>query len=187
MNKAMIIALVALVAVSTACSGDSSSGDDDSTGSGSGISAGFVPEQPSPGSDTVSADEGDIGGNLVIVEIKVTDTGGISGASFDLTYDPSMARYDDYWTEGNLFQSGVYQVGEPENGHLFVGVVREPGPPLGDASGTQKSIRGLRIEVIQAGQSIMSFPFEGPELTDDQPLPLPIPDINWSGGLLTGD
>ena len=181
MNRALIIALVALVAVSTACS--SGSGDDPVVVPV--FSAGFVPLEPNPGPDTVSAGEGGIGGNLVTVDINVTDTNGMYGAAFDLIYNPSGANYVGF-TEGNLFEQGghtpFYDV-EPQNGRLVVVVTRQGSVPVVNASGTQ-TIIGLTFEVIQEGGSIVSL--DASELLDDQTLPQPIPNITWFGGSLTG-
>ncbi len=180
MNRALIIALVALVAVSTACTSGSS---DDPVGPV--LSAGFVPDEPNPGPDTVSAGEGGIGGNLVTVDINVTETTGMYGAAFDLTYSPSMANYVDF-TEGNLFEQGghtpFYDVQEPQNGQLVVVVTRQGGVPVVNASGTVTMI-GLTFEVVQEGGSSVSF--EAFALLDDQTAQ-PIPNISWFGGSLTG-
>jgi hypothetical protein len=180
----LIIALVALVVVSTACS----SGSDRDPVVSPIATAGFLPDEPNPGSDTVTAGEGEIGGNLVTVDINVTDTIGMYGAAFDLNYDPSGANYVDF-TEGNLFEQGghtpFYLVEEPQNGQLVVVVTRVGNVPGVNASGTQTAI-SLTFEVIQEGNSIVSFDLAASQLLDDQAQPLPIPNINWFGGSLTG-
>ncbi len=183
MHRALIIALVALVAVSTACS--SGSGDDPVV-SPPIATAGFVPDEPNPGSDTVSAGEGEIGGNLVTVDINVTDTNGMYGAAFDLKYNPATANYVGF-TEGNLFEQGghtpFYDVQEPQNGQLVVVVTRQGSVPGVNASGTV-TIISLTFELIQEGGSDVSF--DAFALLDDQTLPQPIPNLSWFGGSLTG-
>ena len=185
MNRALIIALVALVAVSTACSSGSSQDPVVSPIP----TAGFLPDAPNPvPNDTVSAGEGEIGGNLVTVDINVTDTNGMYGAAFDLIYDPSGANYVGF-TEGSLFEQGghtpIYIVEEPQNGQLVVVVTRDGPVPGVNASGTVTVI-GLTFEVIQESGSDVSFDFDASQLLDDQGPPLPIPSIDWFGGTLTG-
>jgi len=182
-----VVALVAVVAVVTACGGGSSDGDP--VAPGGGISAGFLPDETNPGADTVSAGEGGTGGNLVTVDINVTDTNGIYGAAFDLGYDPSLATWLDF-TEGNLLEQGgntpFYDVQEPQAGQLVVVATRQGDVPGADASGT-RTIIGLTFEVIDViagGGSVISF--SANTLVDDQPQPQPIPGIGWSAGRLTG-
>lgn len=184
MNRALILALAALVAASTACGGGS--GHDSVVGD---ITAGFVPLESNPGNDTVSAGEGSSSGNQVTVVINLTDTNGVYAAAFDLNYDPSVANYLGY-TEGDLFEQGghtpIYEVAEPQAGQLVVGVSRQGSVPGVDASGTV-SIVGLTFEVLEAtAQSGSIVSFDANELLDDQALPQPIPDIDWFGGWLTG-
>jgi len=182
MKRALVVVLVALVVVGTACS----SGSSDDPVVVPVVGAGFVPLEPNPGPDTVSAGEGGIGGNLVTVDINVTDTNGIYAVAFDLNYVPSTANYVDF-AEGSLLEQGghtpFYDVQEPQSGHLVVVATRQGSVPGVNAAGTDTVI-SLTFEMIQEGGSLVSF--DAFALLDDQTLPQPIPNISWFGGSLTG-
>ncbi len=182
MNRISILVLVAFAIAAAGCS--SGSGDDPIVPPSFGAS--FLAEEPNPGDETVSAHEGATIGSQVTVEIRVTGTNDIYGATFDLIFDPSMVNYVDF-TEGSLLEQGGqspdYVVQQPQSGQLIVTVTRQGNVPGVDASGTVTLI-GLIFEVIQEGSSVVFF--TASELLDDQPTPQPIPDLEWFGGALTG-
>jgi hypothetical protein len=182
MNRISILVLVAFAIAAIGCS--SGSGDDPIITPS--FSASFLAEEPNPEDETVSAHEGVTIGSLVTVEIRVTGTNDIYGATFDLIFDPSMVNYVDF-TEGSLLEQGGqspdYVVVQPQSGQLLVTVTRQGNVPGVDASGTVTLI-GLTFEVFQEGSSVVFF--TASELLDDQPLPQPIPNLEWFGGALTG-
>ena len=184
MNRISILVLVVFAIAATACS--SGSGDDPIITPGFGAS--FLAEEPNPGNETVSAHEGATIGSQVTVEIRVTGTNDIYGATFDLIFDPSMVNYVDF-TEGSLLEQGGqspdYVVQQPQSGQLIVTVTRQGNVPGVDVAPSDTvTLIGLIFEVIQEGSSVVFF--TASELLDDQPSPQPIPNLDWFGGALTG-
>ncbi len=175
--------LIALLLAATACG---------SSGGGGGVvtpslAASFTADQPSPGPDMVSLDEGSKTGNLVTVEIQVTDISGVYGAAFDLTYDPSMATFEN-WFSGSLLEQGgqtpAYQVNATQSGQLVISVTRQGNVGGANAVGTVTLIR-LVFRVTQTGSSSISFPGI-PTLLDAQTQPQPIFVSDWFGGTIVG-
>ena len=173
--------VIALLVVGTACS---SGGGNSAVGSGLG--GGFAPDQPNPGTDTVATAEGGTGGNLVVVEIAVTDTANVYGASFSMTYNPSIASFVE-WSNGSLLEQGgqtpTYQVAAGQAGELVVVATREGDVPGVNANGTVTLIE-LTFRLNQAGQTGLQF--ESSALFDDSIDPLPMSGISWFGGSLIG-
>ena len=89
--------LITLLVVGTACG----SGGGSAPVVGGGLGGAFAPDQPNPGAATVSAAEGGVGGNLVTVQVAVTDTSNVYGASFSMTYNPNIASFME-WSNGSL-------------------------------------------------------------------------------------
>ena len=175
--------LIALLLAATACG---------SSGSGGGVitpslAASFTADQPSPGPDVVSLDEGSKTGNLVTVEIQVTDINGIYGAAFDVAYDPAMATFEN-WFSGSLLEQGgqtpTYQVNATQSGQLVISVSRQGNVGGANAVGTVTLIR-LTFRVTQTGSSSISFPGI-PTLLDAQTQPQPIFVSDWFGGTIVG-
>ena len=175
--------LIALLLAATAC-GSSSSGV---AAPAPSLAASFTADQPSPGPDVVSLDEGSKTGNLVTVDIQVTDISGIYGAAFDVTYDPSMATFEN-WSSGSLLEQGGqtpgYQVNATQSGQLVISVTRQGNVGGANAVGTVTLIR-LVFRVTQTGSSAISFPGI-PTLVDAQIQPQPIFVSGWFGGTIVG-
>ena len=74
MRKFTIVFLLALLGVVTACG--SGGGD----GGAKNFAVGFTPDVPAPAADSVSMAEGAASGDQVLIDINVTDTGGVYGA-----------------------------------------------------------------------------------------------------------
>jgi hypothetical protein len=174
--------LAILFCFAAACSGGSG-GD---VGAGGGVAAGFVSEEPSPGSDTVNAGQGSTTNDLVTVLVNVTDTNGIYAAAFDLLYDPDHVTFMG-WAAGNLLEQGgnsvFYDVGTPQSGRLVVSASRQGNVPGANASGT-RTVIGLTFRVDDPGTSPITY--QSNTLLDGQQQPQPITGIVWFGGTLTG-
>ncbi len=183
MSRKILNALViALLVIGTACG---SGGGDSAVGSG--IGGGFAPDQPDPGANSVATAEGGTGGgNLVVVEIAVTDTANVYGASFTLTYNPNIASFIE-WSNGSLLEQGghspTYQVASGQAGELVVVATRQGDVSAVSANGTVTLIE-LTFRLNQAGETGLQFQFSA--LFDDSIDPLPMPGISWFGGSLIG-
>jgi hypothetical protein len=177
--------LIVLLLAATACG--SSSGDAASVVTGSSITASFTADQPSPGPDVVSLDEGSRAGDLVTVDIKVTDISDVYGAAFDVAYDSGMATFEN-WSSGSLLEQGgqtpTYLVNATQPGQLIISVERQGNVGGAEAVGTVTLIR-LTFRVTQSGVSPVSFPGI-PTLLDSQPQPQPIFVTGWYGGTIVG-
>ena len=122
----MFLVTTLLLVLSVACGGGSA---DVASGGGGGsnlIVASFVADEPNPGADTVSFAESNSSGNLVTLQVNVTDTNDVHTAAFDVVFDDTLVEYVGY-TVGNLLEQGgntpLYQVG-PSAGRIVVGVSR---------------------------------------------------------------
>ena len=179
---AVLLGLVSLVA---ACGGGGDGGGDTVvTGPSSGISASFVAERPAPGAGTVSMVQYTAVGDVVTVNLRVTDTNGIYGAAFDVVYDPSRVRYED-WASGVLLEQGGhspnYTVQVPQAGRVVVGASRNGAVSGVNAVGSRVMIR-LVFRATAVGSSQISF--QAASLIDDQFPPEDITGTSWFGGSL---
>ena len=186
MKRILTGLLAVFVCLSAACGGGSGGGGGAGPGPGGGLAAGFVADEPSPGSDTVNSGQGNASNDLVTVLVNVTDTNGIYAAAFDLLYDSAQVTYVG-WTPGTLLEQGgnavIYDVGTPQSGQLVVSASRQGNVPGANVSGT-RAVVGLTFRVEQVGNSPISF--QSNTLLDGQQQPQPIPGIAWFGGTLTG-
>jgi hypothetical protein len=175
--------IIGLAAALAACGGGSSGGAIDGPDGGStNLSASFSPAEPNPGTDTVSMGQPAASGSLVTIKVLVTDTGGIYGAAFDLTYDPSLVRFEN-WHAGSFLEQGghspAYQVDATRAGRLVVGVARQGSVGSVDASGSRTLIE-LTFRAREAGTSQIAF--QNATLFDDQLTPQGLSGIVWQGG-----
>ena len=173
-----------------ACGGGDSA--DKTVGGGSGGSsnlvANFVPDQPAPAANTVAMKKGGASGNLVTIEITVTEVPDVFGIDVDIAYDPSRAQFVN-WRGGSLLESGgqsvSYLVDTPQPGRLVVGASRQGGAAGGvDVTGTRTLIE-FTYRTIQAGSSGLKF--ESATLFNSQSPPQRIPGITFAGGTLTAN
>lgn len=189
MKRSFIPVFAALLALATACGGGGASESLGNNGGGSTtMIASFTPDDPVPGSGTVSMAEGAVSGDLVTVNVQVTGTNSIFGAAFDVAYDGSTATWTG-WGAGSLLEQGghvpIYQVAESQPGRLVVAATRQGvGTTAVNATGTTTMIQ-LTFRVTSVGTWPVGF--ESAELLDAQLSPQPIPGINWSGGTLVAN
>lgn len=151
-------------------------------GSGSSNLAGsFTADAPSPGPQTASLAEGEVSNNFVTIEVQVTDTDGIFGAAFDLTYERTFVEFLS-WAPGDLLesdgQSALYQVNDV-GGRVAVGASRI-GASAVDVDGT-KTLIHLTFRMIQEGTSQAGFG-DMSLLNAESPNPQPIAGLQWVGG-----
>jgi hypothetical protein len=186
MSRVTFCSLVACLVLITACGGGGTSAVPEPPGPSSNIVASFTPDQAAPGPSTVSMKQGTKNGDVVTIEVQVTDTGDVYGVAFDLVYDASNTSYAN-WSSGSLLEAGghnpTYQVGTAQPGRLVVVATRSGSVSGADANGS-KTIMKLTFRVGEAG----AFPvtIENGGLYNDQ-SPQPVPGINWFAGTLTGN
>jgi len=175
-----------------ACGGGGDGGGGGVVGGGGGSSnlvVTLTPEQSSPGPNTVSISQapGGGGGNLIIVELDVTDTNGLYGASFDVDYDPNAVTYID-WNRGSALETGgyavSYQAATSPKGRLVVGASRTGGAPEVNVTGTVPLVF-LTFQVTQPGTYDLTF--QNAELLDAESPPQPIGGLTWYGGTLVAN
>lgn len=166
LTKAIAVTVL-LVAGAISCGGGGDGGGGGSSGPVPGggnpsanLSATVMPDQPNPSAKTVSMAPVPGGaGSVFAVNVLVTQTSNIFGASFDVIYDPTLVNYID-WSQGNAMESGgglvTYQVSSAQRGRLVVGVSRNGAAPGVDITSTSNLIQ-LVFEVSQAGTSSLSF------------------------------
>jgi len=187
MNRLTYCSLVICLVLATACSGGGAGGAvPGGSGNSSNIAGGFTATQPVPDPATVSMKQGTSSGDLVTIEVQVTDTGDIYGVAFDLVYDSANTTYTN-WSAGSLLEQGghnpTYQVGTSQAGRIVVVATRNGAVSGVDANGTG-TIMKLTFRVEEAG----AFPvqIENAALYNDQ-NPQPVNGINWFAGTLTGN
>jgi hypothetical protein len=188
--KRITLCLATLVLVFlTACGGgggDSSGGVLDPGGGSTLIAADFTADAPAPASGTVSAARSSASGNLITLNVNVTDTDDIYAASFDVVYDPARVDYTG-WSAGTVLESGGhsprYDVQDNGQGRLVVVAQRMGNVPAVDVGGTAPLIR-LSFRINQTGTSRLDF--ENANLSDDGVPPQNLPGITWAGGILIG-
>ena len=183
MRKFTIVFSLALLAVLTAC------GSGGSDGGAKSFSVAFTPDEPTPGADSVAMAEAAAGGGQVLININITDTSGVFGAAFSVTYDTSKATYLNN-SAGTLLEQGgqpvYYDVNESQPGQLDVVATRlTQGAPGADANGSVPVIR-LRFDVDEVGGNTLAF--QANTLWDaSQPLPQPVSGVSWHGGAIVAN
>ena len=177
-----IFSLLAIVFL-TACGGGGGGTDGITDGGGGStlLAATFTPEQPAPGPNSVSLQEGASSGNAVTVLVEVTDTVDLTGGSFDLYYDSARFTFLGN-SAGNLFESAgvtpIYGVNEPMAGHLVVGIGSGSAVPV---NGSETLIR-LTFRADANGSQPVSL-----EQTDLQSATgESVSGLTWAGGTLVG-
>lgn len=181
MRLTLVLAILALGGAA-ACGGGGGGGGSVITPT---LSAGFVPDQPSPGPNTVAMAPGTKANDVITVNVNVTDTSNLFGAAFEVTYDSIHTFYLGYAPGAALEAGGntpVYTVSNSTNtttGRVVIGAARTGGTAT-NVSGTVALIR-LQFRVNAAG----SFPvaLQNASLYDNQPQAL---SVAWFAGALTG-
>ncbi len=185
MKRIPTFVLVVLASVAVACGG----GGGGSTGgvvgpSGGPLSATFIPDQPSPGNQTVAMAAGSASGDAFTVLVNVTGVSDVYGAAFDVDFNPSYVDYVGYSAGSLLEQGGVvvnYTVASPQAGSVVVGASRTGNVPGVDVTTSQTLVR-LTFRVKTQG----SFPltFGNAALLDSGVHP--VAGLIWYGGSLKG-
>lgn len=161
----LILAIPSLVACS---GGDSTGGVVNNGGGSSTLSASFVPDMPTPTSGSVSLQEGSTSGNLVTVDVMVTDVAGVYSAAFDLVFNTAQAEFVGR-SAGQMLESGGVSVNYTAElvgtNRVVVSVSRVGAVPGTDAVGSERLVR-LTFRVTRAGSSPITI--ENADLFDDQ-------------------
>lgn len=181
MKLGTLVLLLALV-TAPACGGGSDLGG----GSTSTLLAGFVPDQPTPGANTVAMLEASRSNDVVNVFVALTGITGVYGTAFEVVFDTAHVTYLGF-SKGAAFEAAgnvpIYTVdGSTNPGRIVVGVARTNGTATN--IGTSKAVLSLQFRVKNAG----AFPLtiENQVLYDIQSPPQPIPLIVWSAGVVMG-
>ena len=148
-----------------------------------GITAGFLPANANPPSNTVHLIQKSAQNDLITLNVVVTSLAVPSaGAAFDVVFDPNLVNFigsapgSFYETNGTVAYQAGLQAGS--NNRLVVGITQQAGP---GASGSGVLIE-LQFKAVKIGSS--SLDFNNNNLTD--PSANLIPGLAWSGGALTG-
>lgn len=187
MKSLFNVLLLAVAALAAACSsGGAAPGPPGGSGN---LTASFVPGEPNPGTNEVTMNQGQAASDTLVVEIKVTDTNGIFGAAFDLTFDTDFVSYVPTAVSsmrGTLLEQGGgqidYHVGTATAGRLVVSAARLSQGTV-NAVGTVTLMR-LTFRVEDVGSSPLFF-LNG-DLLDGQVQPQPLPGLQWWGGTMIG-
>lgn len=180
-RKTLILLTSTLLLTSIACGGGSSKAVGGGGGS-STLAASFVPDQPSPGANTVSVAETNASGNIVTLQVNVTDTGDVHTAAFDVMFDDRSVEYVSYAKGSFLEQGGnvpLYQVAQGP-GRIVVGVSR--GGSSGTTASGSQALMSFNFMVTDTGQSqlsVVNADLRDGNLDD-------IPGVAWFGGSLIG-
>jgi hypothetical protein len=181
-KRAKWTVLLGLISMVVACGGGGGGGDTVTGGPGSALSASFVAQEPAPGAGSISMSQYTAIGNVVNVNVLLTGTNNVYGAAFDVTYNPSLVRFED-WTPGVVLEQGGhspnYTVQNPQAGRVVVGASRLGDVDGADIPGTRVLIR-LVFSATAPGSSPISF--QAASLIDDQFPPQDISGTSWFGG-----
>jgi hypothetical protein len=179
------LALLLTLITAPACGGGASP-DSGVAGSPGPLSASFVPDQPSPGSNTVAMIQASKSNDVVNVWVTLNNTNGVFGTAFDVVFDPGQAAYLGY-TKGIVFEANggapSYTVDGTSNpGRIVVGIARTNGSTT-NVSG-MKAMLTLQFRVKQAGTNPVTL--QNSILYDGQATPQPLPGILWFAGAIVG-
>jgi len=176
--------LLVVLVVATSCGGGGSSDGGTVGGGQSNITASFLPDQPSPGSNSVALAQSTASGNLVTVRVNVFGVSGVYGGAFDVVYDAARLDYVGY-SAGTLLEQGGnvpnYSVGVPQAGRVVVGASRTGSTGV-NANGQAMILITFRVKVT--GTSPITL--ENTQLLDSQLPPQPIGGISWFAGTFSG-
>ena len=178
-----LVLLVAFIAA-PACGGGGS--DPGMGGSPGPVSAGFIPDQPTPGANTVAMLQGTQSNDVVTVSVTLTDTSGAFGTALEVVFDDARATYLGYATGAAFEQGGNvpnYTVdGTTNPGRIVIAVARTNGTAATIVG--SKAILSLQFRVKQAGTNPVTI--QNGVVYDAHSPPLPIPGISWYAGGLQG-
>jgi len=147
----------------------------------------FIPSNPLPGSNEVTAQKG-LGSDCetAVIDVMVSQVANLYGAAFDATYPTDLGSFGQASGEDSVLASDGAEVSmltaETGPGELVVGIAR-----LGTASGIDVAdglLVRLSFDVIGAtGTGVLDF--TNTYLLDANAPPQSIPGISWFGGVVT--
>lgn len=184
------IVVTACLIVAASCGGGGSDAGAINGGSGgsSTLAANFVPDQPSPGDETVALALGGTSGALVTVRVNVSGVVNLFTAEFQLTYDSQQVEFVN-WSPGTVLESGgnppSYLVRNLQPGLLDVAASRLDGATGGVDVSAPQPVINLLFRATEAGSSPVAF--SRASLYDAQDPPQPIPGLSWFGGAITAN
>ena len=183
MKNAMVTLMILLIPAAVACGGGSSS-DSVINGGGGSSSIGFNPSEPAPGANTVALGTDSPSGDAVSLDVNVTDTQDVYGASFRVQFDPSLITFLG-WRRGSVLERGghvpTYTINQAVPGEIVVGISRNGDVPAVDVTGSEPLVV-LDFRMTRAGTSEVVF--SAAELYDGSLPPQQIPGLAWFGGTL---
>lgn len=181
------VALLVPVLATVACGGGGGGDAGVVNPSPDPVTASFQADDNSPGANSVGMLQGTHSADLVTVRVTVTNTTGVYGAAFDVTYDVAKVGYVS-WSAGTLLEQGghlpTYTVSDNGAGRVVVAASRNGSVGTVNASGTVDMIKlTFRMKVV--GESRADFGAD-PILYDGQNPPAEKASINWYAGSLVG-
>lgn len=190
MKKVINLLLITLMAsIIVGCGGGG--GDDAAPPGGGGgtgtFSASFTADNPTPGADSVSMDQGSASGARVTIDVNITDTQDVFGGTFDVTYPSSMVNYvgqtDGNWND-SCGSNRSTTVTQPTPGQLSV--VSQCLNPAGsvNVTGTRRFV-SLIFDVTAVGSGSVSV--SNAALQNDSNPPQDLGGITWDGGTIVGN
>jgi hypothetical protein len=151
------------------------------------VTATFVPSGGNQQANSMAMTLGGASGDEVTVAFNLTDTPGVYGAAFRVTFDPARVEFEGF-APGSVLEAGghhpTYQVQAAGAGAVDVGVSRNGNVPAVDVNGTKTLIR-LMFRVTEAGTTPLAF--SAPTLYDGGLPPQPIANVTWSAGSLLAE
>src|SRR5262245_20752992 len=185
MKLGPLVLMMALVAA-PACGGGGGGSDSGVGGSPTPLSASFVPELTSPGSNTVAMLQASKTNDVVNVYVTLTGTSNVYGAAFEVVFNDTDATYLGF-TKGVAFEAGGnapnYTVDGTSNpGRIVFCVARTNGTATNITA--SKAILTLQFRVKQSGTSPVAL--QNGVIFDAQTQPQPIANILWYAGPLSG-
>ena len=176
---------VLLAAATTLSCGGGDAASVTTPGPSGSFFASFTPDEPAPGDNSVNLSQAPGGGgNQVTVNVGVTGVNDVFGASFRMTYDPTLVGFDN-WFQGSLFEAAgkaaLYQVVLVSPGVVEVGVSCA-GCTAGIDVASTATIVQMVFSAIDNGNSTLDF--AAAYLLDAQSPPATIAGLTWDGGTL---
>ena len=174
------------------CGGGGGGGDDSS---GGGVVADFAANclnTDSCSTNAVTSQKGYAIGNIVEVQLWLNKTGTTIGAAqLDVSFDPTVAEYQDY-TEGPGLGSspGTTYLVTPSPGEVLVSIA----PPVGGKILSSKAVMVTLTFKLKKTTAGSNFSFIGPDTLDGSALYGLLPPGNiilltpgkWTGGQFSG-
>ena len=180
--------LLLIVSASLACSGSGGARSITSPGPSGSFVASFTADQSAPAAGEIGLSQAPGGGgDLVSLNVGVNGVSNLLGASFRVTYDPSLVEFDN-WAAGSLIegagQSALYQVAIVQPGVVEVGVSCAACANGINVGATQNLVQ-LIFRATQSGSSPLTF--VAADLLDSGSPPGPIGGLTWFGGTLVAN